>query len=154
MKNTAYEYVKDRFKERIDSNERKRKRSIWLLNGLKFFKIIFGLSSIFLIALSGKQQFADQLRSFFTLFALTTTTLATLCEELLFAFGYRERYASIVGQTGKIKNLFSEMEVQFKLHKLSYPDDDFDPTEYNNKLNGILDSGHKVWVSNQNKDKK
>lgn len=154
MANEMKNHIMARLDERIASVKRKRYSLGKNLRVAKFLRILFGISSISLVSLSAFSEFSDNVRFFFTLSALATTTIATFSDEVLAAFGFSERYAQNIGTLGQLRNLKAEMELELASLDDALPDKPIDYWEYHRRLNNILNSSHSNWNTSLSRSRK
>ena len=101
--------------ERIESCEGKRKRTLLLMNILKFIRIVSGVLAVLFVALLAADGFKQETKFMLNLVALICTSLAALSSDLATEFGFEKRFSQNVRTLGRLRSIKSKIELEITL---------------------------------------
>jgi len=82
--------------------------------------------------------------------ALGSTSIATFSDELISCFGWSDRFSHNVRALGALQNLQAELELELSLcHSAEH---EFEYWKYHDRLNSILNAGHKKWNKSRSRN--
>ncbi|MBD3665979.1 hypothetical protein [Sulfitobacter aestuariivivens] len=134
--------------ERIASSEKKRRRSLVLMNSMKLLRIFSGVLAVLFVALLAAIGNDNAAKFYLNIAAIVCTSLTALGTEISDSFGFEARFKQNVATSGQLRTLKSKFELE---RSLSSSDSEVDYIRFHDEAVKILSGQQKTFVEHFDK---